>query len=109
MCAFALGSLGLKPWEFYEYSFEEYSLACKGYRDKSVADWDRTRHIMYAVLKGAGAKKLNSVSDVLELPGDNEAPEVSTEERNRMQEKMRRKRYENLIKAHTEHYGRQQT
>ncbi len=99
MLSFALGSLGLKPWEFYEYSFEEYSLACKGYRDKSVADWDRTRHIMYAVLKGAGAKKLNSVEDVLGLPGDgeNENPNL----RNGLRERLKR--------AHEQYYGRQQT
>ena len=98
MLSFALGELGLRPWEFYEYSFEEYILSCKGYRGYILGEWDRTRHIMFAVLRAGGAKKIRSVEDVLQLPTDKDDDQ-----------KVRGSLRERLRQAHENYYGRQQT
>jgi hypothetical protein len=56
LVGFALGELGLKPWEFDCLTWEEYHLITKGYFIRQAREWERTRQI-YWVLYNANVKK----------------------------------------------------
>lgn len=58
----------MKPWELFEYTFEQFLLALKGHELTQAAEWDRTRHIMLVIAKANGAKSINSVQDVMSIP-----------------------------------------
>lgn len=58
----------IRPWELREYSFEEFLRHIKGHELAQAYEWDRTRHIMFAVVKAAGAKGVKRVQDIMRLP-----------------------------------------
>lgn len=47
MIDFALGELGLKPWEFWELTWAEYDSMCRGYFVRVERQhWDPMRHMI---------------------------------------------------------------
>lgn len=51
-----------------EYSFDDFYSHLRGFERKEAQEWDRTRHIMFAVVKAGGSKKIRKVTDILEIP-----------------------------------------
>ena len=83
---------------------DEFVHACNGYGHQVNSEWDRTRHIMFAVVKAAGGK-IKRPSDILELAIDKDEETG----RARLRGKLNSKRFDQLKKAHLEYYGSEPT
>jgi hypothetical protein len=65
----------------------------KGYEKSQAYEWDRTRHLMFAIAKSVGAKNIRKVQDIMKLPliDDTGGKEV----RSRLIERLKEFRKEN--------------
>ena len=68
----AYGEMGLHPWEFDQYSMQEYILKRKGLATKELGEWHRARFIAYYAAS-ANLKKGTKLTDILPLPGEKKA------------------------------------
>lgn len=64
--------MGLKPREVDALTLMEFDLMLTGYQRREEESWDRTRHLMWAVISygGQGLKKPISVQDTIPLNKD---------------------------------------
>ena len=46
--------MGLRPWEIKKITLGEYALMYIGYHRRHEQEWNRTRHLMYAVINFGG-------------------------------------------------------
>lgn len=65
----AFGVMGLHPWEFYEYTVEEFILKLQGHVIKNTDQWKQTRLILFGLAK-MGGSKVKKPEDLLRLPGE---------------------------------------
>lgn len=65
----AYGEFGLHPWDFDQYTMQEYILKRKGLATKELGEWHRARFIAYYAASG-NLKKGTKLTDILPLPGE---------------------------------------
>lgn len=73
MLKFAIGELGLKPWEYYDMSPDEYNMYCQGYFIRMQRDqlpFRKLYQLIYNVNapRGKGITSLGSLSNHWPLP-----------------------------------------
>lgn len=69
LLAEAFGELKLHPWEFYNYSYEEYFLKRKGNLANELIEWQRCRLIAF-YSSAPHMKKGFKIEDIFKLPGE---------------------------------------
>lgn len=79
MLAEAYGELGLHPWEFYRYTWAEFTAKRKGNADKELREWQRTRLIAYYAA-APHMKKGFKISDIFPLPDEEKKNKPITKE-----------------------------
>jgi hypothetical protein len=65
----AYGELRLKPWEFDEYTFDDFILTINAKNKAEVNEWQHTRALAYVMAQPYMKKKM-SVEQFWPLPGD---------------------------------------
>lgn len=60
--------LGLKPWEYYRYTVQQYNELLQGYELKRQIELDAIRWHATIVAQVGGAKKIRKPKDLMKLP-----------------------------------------
>jgi hypothetical protein len=82
----AFGRLKLKPWEFYNYTFEEFLITVKGFWHQETEEWKRARLIAWAAV-APYQKTQKTPQDWLPLPGEKVESELTYQKALELKEK----------------------
>ena len=65
----AFGRIRLRPWEFYNYTFEEFLITMKGFFIEDTEQWKRARLSAWAAI-APHVKRIPTPEKWLPLPGE---------------------------------------
>ena len=60
--------IGLKPWEYYSYTEQEYLELLEGYQLKEQKEWEKVRLVAWYAANSQHMKPIKQVRKIMELP-----------------------------------------